>query len=173
MSDASKRKEKQMWAIQKPKLDNARRLRGIQFIDLEDEEFKLMKKNAHRKLEVPMQAAMPCKTPINSGGETYYGVGKNKTKYACIVEADECTRKRMEGSLHRYHEDHIAGKGTNSLSHYNLVHKLIPMAQAMKIPDAKAAVENGETREITGMASDERRRSLKQGMRAKPCTLRR
>ena len=38
-----------------------------------------------------------------------------------------------------YHEDHIAGKGNNSLQHYNLVHKFIPMPQAMKIPAAKAA----------------------------------
>ena len=29
MSDASKRKEKQRWAVEKPKLDNARRLHGI------------------------------------------------------------------------------------------------------------------------------------------------
>ena len=29
----------------------------------------------------------------------------------------------------------------NSLSHYNMVRKFIPMLQAMKIPDAKAAVE--------------------------------
>ena len=27
------------------------------------------------------------------------------------------------------------------MSHYNLVHKFIPMPQAMKIPDAKAAVD--------------------------------
>ena len=40
MSDASKRKEKQKWAIEKPKLDNARRLYGIYFIDPDDEEFK-------------------------------------------------------------------------------------------------------------------------------------
>ena len=39
------------------------------------------------------------------------------------------------------HEDHIAGKGENSLQHYNLVHKFIPMLQAMKIPAAKAAVD--------------------------------
>ena len=31
--------------------------------------------------------------------------------------------------------------GQNSGSHYNLVHKFIPMPQAMKIPDAKAAVD--------------------------------
>ena len=27
------------------------------------------------------------------------------------------------------------------MTHYNLVHKFIPMPQAMKIPDAKAAVD--------------------------------
>ena len=39
------------------------------------------------------------------------------------------------------HEDHIAGKGENSLQHYNLVHKFVPMSQAVKNPTAKAAVE--------------------------------
>ena len=43
--------------------------------------------------------------------------------------------------LPNHHEDHIAGKGDNSLPHYNLVHKFIPMPQAMKIPSAKAAVD--------------------------------
>ena len=41
----------------------------------------------------------------------------------------------------RDHEDHIAGEGFNSLSHHNLVHKPVPILQAMKIPDAKAAVD--------------------------------
>ena len=98
-------------------------------------------KNARRKLEVPMPAAMPCKLQRDKYMETCRTVEEHKTKYACIVEADESTRKRMEGSVHKNHEDHIAGKGVNSLSHYNLVHKFIPMPQAMKIPDAKAAVE--------------------------------
>ena len=39
------------------------------------------------------------------------------------------------------HEDHIAGKGDNSLQHYNLVYKFIPMPQVMKIPAVKAAVD--------------------------------
>ena len=47
----------------------------------------------------------------------------------------------MEGALHKGHEDHIAGRGINSSNHYNLVHKFILMPQAMKIPDAKAAVD--------------------------------
>ena len=47
----------------------------------------------------------------------------------------------MEESLPNCHEDHFAGNGDNSLQHYNLVHKFIPMPQAMKIPAAKAAVD--------------------------------
>ena len=51
MSDASKRKAKQKWAVEKPKLDDARRLRGIYFIDSENKEFKDIMMNARRKLE--------------------------------------------------------------------------------------------------------------------------
>ena len=64
-----------------------------------------------------------------------------KSKFACILEASESTRLRMEESLPNYHEDHVAGKADNSLQHYNLVHKIIPMPQAMKIPAAKEAVD--------------------------------
>ena len=64
-----------------------------------------------------------------------------KTKYACIVEAHESTRQPLEPSLPKNHEDHIAGSGYNSMSRYNLAHMFILMPQAMKIPDAKAAVD--------------------------------
>ena len=66
---------------------------------------------------------------------------KHKTQLACILEADESTRLRMGNSKPHYHEDHIAGKGESSLQHNNLIHKFIPMPQAMKIPAAKAAVD--------------------------------
>ena len=39
------------------------------------------------------------------------------------------------------HEDHVVGKGENSLQHCNLVHKFIPMPQVVKIPAPKAAVD--------------------------------
>ena len=58
-----------------------------------------------------------------------------------FLEADESTRMRMGNSIPHYHEDHIAGKGENSLQYYNLVHKFILMLQAVKIPAAKAAVD--------------------------------
>ena len=74
--------------------------------------------------------------------ETCGTVGQHKTKYArVVVEADGSMRIRVDGSQSKNHEDHIAGKGMNSLSCYNLVHKFIPVPEAMKIPDAKAAVE--------------------------------
>ena len=84
---------------------------------------------------------MPCKIPIRSSGETHRNIGKRKTKYACIVDADESTRPRPEGAGHKPHQDHITAKGMKSMTHYSLVPKFIPMPQAFKIPDAKAAVE--------------------------------
>ena len=81
---------------------------------------------------------MPCKILKNCGSGAS---NKIKTKLACILEANESTRMRMGNSIPQNHEDHIAGKSENSLQHYNLVHKFIPMPQAMKIPAAKAAVD--------------------------------
>ena len=87
---------------------------------------------------------------------------KIKTRLACILDASESTRLRMGESLPNHHEDHIAGKGNNSLQHYNLVHKFIPVLQAMKIPAAKAKFPRGTLRK-----SEERKRSsMKQERRA-------
>ena len=70
-SDAAKSKAKQKWAVEKPKLDNVRQLHGIFFIAPDDEEFGHTMKNARRKLEIPMPAAMPCETSLcRSGRET-------------------------------------------------------------------------------------------------------
>ena len=85
----------------------------------------------------------------------------------------------MGGSLHKYHEDHFAGKGVRSLSHHKLVQKFIPMPQAMKIPDAKAAVDKEwvKLEQISAWQLTKVRNTneviSKQGMRTKPCTLRR
>ena len=138
MGKHAKLKEKQKWSEEKLHLENARKLRGIYFIDPEDTEFKETIKNARKKLETSVAPAMPCKIAKNCGSGAS---NKIKTGIACILEADESTRMRMGESLPNHHEDHIAGKGENSLQHYNLVHKFIPMPQAMKIPAAKAAVD--------------------------------
>ena len=70
MCDAFKRKEKQKWTVEKPEIDNARRLRGIYFVDPEDEEFKTTVKKARRMLEIPMPAAMLCKIQRKEYRET-------------------------------------------------------------------------------------------------------
>ena len=85
---------------------------------------------------------MPCKMSKNNPNWVTRGKSNEmKSKLACILEASESTRLRMGESLPNHHGDHIAGKGDNSLQHYNLVHKFIPMPQAMKIPAAKATVD--------------------------------
>ena len=58
----AKLQEKHKWSDEKPKLCNARRVRGIYFIDPEDKEFKETIKNARKKLETPVATAMPRKT---------------------------------------------------------------------------------------------------------------
>ena len=131
MSDASKRKTKQTWAVEKPKLDNARRQRGIFSVEPDDEEFKRTMKKARRKLEILVPAATPCRIQLHQHRENLWH----------SVEADETMRIRMEGSQSKNHEDHISGKDVNSLSDYNLVHKFILVPKAMKISDAEAAVE--------------------------------
>ena len=66
-----------------------------------------------------------------------------KSRLACILEADESKRLRMGESLPNHHEDHIAGKGNNSLQQHNLVHKFIPMPQAIKNSSSKSSSGQG------------------------------
>ena len=103
MGKNAKLKEKQKWSEEKIHLDNARKLRGIYFIDPEDKEFKETIKNARKKLETSVAPAMPCKIMKNCGSG---GSDKNKTKLACVLEANESTRMRMGNSIPHHHEDH-------------------------------------------------------------------
>ena len=138
MGKNAKQKETQKWSNEKIHLENARKLCGIYFIDPENTEFKETIKNARKKLETSVAPAMPCKIMKNFGSGASNQI---QTKLACILEADESARMRMGNSIPNHHEDHYAGKGDNSLQHYNLVHKFIPVPQAMKIPAAKEAVD--------------------------------
>ena len=52
---------RQQWSNEKLHLENARKLRGIYFIDPEDKEFKETIKNARKNLETPIAPATPCK----------------------------------------------------------------------------------------------------------------
>ena len=87
-----------------------------------------------------MEAAKPCKMgtrkrlrELQETAATGITESNGKTKYACIVEAHESTKKRLESTLP------IAEKGFNTRNRKKMVQKFIPMPQAKKIPDAKAA----------------------------------
>ena len=54
-------KLKQKWSNEMLHLENARKLRGIYFIDSEDKECKETIKNARKKLEISVALAIPCK----------------------------------------------------------------------------------------------------------------
>ena len=111
MGRNAKLKERQKWSHEKLHLENARKLRGIYFIDPEDTEFKETIKNARKKLETSVAHAMLCKIMKNCGSNES---NKIKTKFTCILEPDESTRLRMGNSIPHHHQDHIAGKGENS-----------------------------------------------------------
>ena len=141
MGKHAKLKEKQKWSNEKLHLENARKLRGIYFIDPEDKEIKETIKNARKKLETSVAPAMPCKIMKICGSDAS---NKSKTKLACILEADESTRMRMGNSIPNHHDGQNAGKGDNSLQHYTLVHKFIRVPQAMKFPQQKQQwIKNG------------------------------
>ena len=134
------------------RLTNKKSLRECTFvIGPNGEEYKETFKNAKRKLDRLLAAAVPCKKTPNSIRETCASrvtakpeiepEKNSKTVFGCFVESHESTRQRAESLQSKIHEDRIAGKGFTSMTHYNLAHKLIPMPQAMKIPDAKAAVD--------------------------------
>ena len=94
-----------------------------------------------------MEAAMSCelKTTKSSYQHREIDGGSNKiqkSKHACIVEACEFTRKPFGGDpFQKITEITLRRRWFHSLSHCNLVYKFVLMPQAMKIPDAKAAVD--------------------------------
>ena len=138
MGKHAKLKEKEKWSEEKLHLENTRKLRGIYFIDPEDTEFKETIKNARKKLETSVAPAMPCKImKKNCGSDASNKLKQNLRVFWKPVNLRECV---WEIHYQIIMKTIFAGKGENSLQHYNLVHKFIPMPQAKKIPAAKAAV---------------------------------
>ena len=81
----AKLKEKQKWSEEKIHLENARKLRGIYFINPEDKEFKETIKNARKKLETSVALAMLCKILKNCGSGASNKI-KNKT---CVYSGSQ------------------------------------------------------------------------------------
>ena len=77
----------------------------------------------------------PCEVQNLRHGEAC-GKEPNKIQIkACMHRgSSESTRNRLDGTLAKGHGDRITGKRYNSQSHYNFVHKFIPVPEARDIP---------------------------------------
>ena len=140
MTDAAQRKEKQKWAIGSSTMRESWEW-FLSLIRQMQSSRKPLKTN-WKSRKFRCQQVRLARSGEESTGDLLRGTcDTRKTKYACIVEADESTRKRWERTLHKDHKDHVAGKEISSLNHYNLVHEFIHMPQAMKVLEAKAAVD--------------------------------
>ena len=113
MSDASKRKEKQKWAIEKPKLDSARMLCGIYYIDPDDEEFKDIMKMRVESWKFRCQLQCLANFNVTGTGKPVVQLKNTRQNTLVLLKPMNAMRKRMEGSLHKNHDDHIAGKRMN------------------------------------------------------------
>ena len=151
--EAAQNREEQEWAKEEPKLDNASKTEEEFTLSIQmTKSIQKFSKTQRRKLERLTAPAMPCNMMdkqhpciAKANAKPKIAFEKNtKTMCGCVVASHEFTRQRAESSQSKNREDHIAGKGLFSMSHSNLAHKFIPMPQAMKIPDAKAAVDRME-----------------------------
>ena len=143
MRKHAKLKEKQKWSEEKLHLDNARKLRGIYFIDPEDKEFKETIKNARKKLETPMAPAVPCKTSKNTHSMERPVVNpmrsnQNLRVFWKSVNPQDCVWENLYRIIMK---TILQEKETIHCSIIILVHKFTPMPQAIKIPAVKAAVD--------------------------------
>ena len=135
----AKLKEKQKWSNEKLHLENARKCEGSISSTQRTRNSKKPSRTRVRSWETSMAPAMLCKIlNKNCGSGPSTKIKRNVRVFWKLVNLQDCV---CGESMQNHHEDHIAGKGDNSLQHYNLVHKFIPMPQALKIPAAKAAVD--------------------------------
>ena len=109
---------------QTPNLDT-RKLRSICFIDPAVVELKksVPKKKSGGSWKFRCQQHNLAISGEESNEETCRTPDTRRTKYACIVQADESTRKRSERTLHKDHEHHTASCAFRS-SHFGSSHFL-------------------------------------------------
>ena len=112
------------WIKEKPKLEEAQAARGFKHVPAEDEEYVRIINDARLRLAPHEAPAMPC-LPLG-----------------CYAGGDPSFSARGEKSHRRPHQDHTAPKGYASVIQFALVHTPIQIGKAMRIPDAKKAVDD-------------------------------
>ena len=111
-------------------------------------------KNARRKLEVPMPAAMPCKTKGVKGKLVALLMLAKQNTHASLKPTN--LRERVWKTLStKIMKTTLQGKRINSLKHYDLVHKLNPMPKSKENTrcESSSGQRMGKTRANTGMAA--------------------
>ena len=110
-------------------LENARKLRGIYFIDPEFTEYKETIMNARKKLETSGSCIRLARFKKNVGVMHPAKLRQNFRVVWKLINPQECVWEIRYRII------------TKTILEENLVHKFILMPQAMKIPAAKAAVD--------------------------------
>ena len=147
-------------ANEKSKFDNARRLRGICFIDPEDGEYKEIIKDARKKLQVPMEAAILCHngTKKRSSFQETEATSCDSKDKACMHRGSSWVHETTFGMISTERsEDHMAGKGYNSIAQYALVRKFISGASSDEHSgcDSSRGQRIGEARKVARVAIDQ------------------
>ena len=140
MGKHAKLKEKQKWSNDKLHLENARNCEGSISSTRRTRNSKKPLRMRVRSWKHQSLLLCPRKIMKKELWEWWIQQSKNKT---CVYSGswwiyEDCV---WEVQYRIIIKNHIAVKGENSLQHYNLVHKFIPMPQAKKIHAAKAAVD--------------------------------
>ena len=152
----------------KPKLDNGGKLRGV-LLHRSGRQKNLTRhwmKNARKKLEMHVGSSVLCKVPKDLKGillwrrtkdpveesrdeqehrERSVAINNKMNRARLYVHTNSMLMRPREVAFRRTHrkghEDHIAERLWNSMNHCNHAHKPTPIHQAMKILDAKAAID--------------------------------
>ena len=141
---AAQKREKQVWANEKPKLDNGRRLKGMYSVDPDDEDYKEISKMQGPTWKDLWKQPCRAKRMVHTSTTKVAAkqeIASQKNPKRFMVEKWNLLNPQGNVWNPKEHEDRTAGKGSTSIIHNNLVHKFMPMPQAMKIRDGKAAVD--------------------------------
>ena len=150
MSEARSTKGKQQRDPEKLKLDNARKLRGICVMDPGDEEFKETIQKSWNCLW--KQLCLVRSRTASTGRLVADPTTENQSMHA----SQKLARNRLERTLPKDREDRVAGKGSNSLSHYNLVHKVHSFSPINERFGCKCRGQRlGKAKQIASMANDQ------------------
>ena len=126
-------------------------------------------KNARKNLKTSIALAMPCKLWRIVGVVHPTKLKQNLRVFWKLMNPKNCVWENLYRIIMK---TILQEKGNNSVQHYNLVHKFIPMPHAIRIPAAKAAVDK-EWEKLEKISAwnltevrSKRKWSIKQGRRA-------